>query len=121
MKISPDRSLDEWLGGITGAAEQFDWDAGNLGKNRKHGVEPSEAESLFQRTVFLAGRIVEPAHDEPRWLLLGETDAGRRLALIFTRRGNQLRPISCRSMRRNERRLHDEAKARLEGSSEKGR
>ena len=53
------------------------------------GVEPSEAESLFQRTVFLAGRIVEPAHDEPRWLLLGETDAGRRLALIFTRRGNQ--------------------------------
>lgn len=89
MKISPDRSLDEWLGGITGAAEQFDWDAGNLGKNRKHGVEPSEAESLFQRTVFLAGRIVEPAHDEPRWLLLGETDAGRRLALIFTRRGNQ--------------------------------
>jgi hypothetical protein len=50
----------------------------------------------FHRTVFLAGLIAEPAHDEPRWLLLGETNVRRRLALIFTRRGNQLRPISCR-------------------------
>ena len=61
------------------------------------------------------------AHDEARWLLLGETDAERRLALIFTRRGNQLRPISCRPMRRNERRLYDDAKAKLEGGSEEGR
>ena len=119
MKISPDLSMDEWLSAIIGAAGPFDWDAGNRAKNRKHGVEPSEVESLFRRIVFLAGRIVEPAHDEPRWLLLGETDAGRRLALIFTRRGNQLRAISCRPMRRNERRLYDEA--RLEGSSEEGR
>lgn len=72
-------------------------------------------ESLFRRTVFLAGRIVEPAHDEPRWLLLGETDAGRPLALIFTRRGKKLRPITCRAMRRTERRQYDEAKANLEG------
>jgi uncharacterized DUF497 family protein len=46
-------------------------------------------------------------------------DAG--WALIFTRRANQLRPISCRAMRRNERRLYDDAKAKLEGLSEKGR
>jgi uncharacterized DUF497 family protein len=64
--------------------------------------------------VFLAGSIIEPAHDEPHWLLLGETNAGRRLALIFTRRGEMLRPISCRPMRRNERRLYDEAKANVE-------
>ena len=121
MKLSPDSSLDEWLGGLTGAAGQFDWDAGNRSKGQKHGVEASDVESLFRRTVFLAGRIVEPRHDEPRWLLLGESDAGRRLALIFTRRGNQLRPISCRPMRRNERRLYDEAKATLEGGSEQGR
>lgn len=119
MKLAHDGSLDEWLAGIAGAAGQLDWDAGNRAKNRKHGVESSEVDSLFHRTAFLAGRIVEPAHDEPRWLLLGETDAGRRLALIFTRRGDQLRPISCRAMRRNERRLYDEAK--LEGSSEEGR
>ena len=118
MKLAQDGSLDEWLAGIAGAAGQLDWDAGNRAKNRKHDVQPSEVESLFHRTVFLAGRIVEPAHDEPRWLLLGETAAGRRLALIFTRRRDQLRPISCRPMRRNERRLYEEAK--LEGGSEEG-
>ena len=119
MKLSPDGSLDEWLTKIVGTAGQLDWDAGNRARNRKHGVEPSEVESLFHRTVFLAGRIIEPAHDEPRWLLLGETDARRRLALIFTRRGDQLRPISCRPMRRNERNLYGEAK--VEGGSEEGR
>jgi uncharacterized DUF497 family protein len=81
---------------------------------------PSEVESLFHRTVFLAGRIAEPAYDEPRWLLLGETHTGRRLALIFTGRGDQLRPISCRPMRRNERKLYDEAKANLEGGPKEG-
>ena len=118
MKLAQDGSLDEWLAGITGAQGQLDWDAGNRAKNRKHGVEPSEVESLFHRTAFLAGRIVDPPHDEPRWLLLGETIAGRRLTLIFTRRGDQLRPISCRPMRGNERRLYEEAK--LEGGSEEG-
>jgi uncharacterized DUF497 family protein len=121
VKLAQDGSLDEWPGGIAGAAGQLDRDAGNRAKNRKHRVEPSEVESLFHRTVFLAGRIAEPAHDEPRWLLLGETATGRRLALIFTRRGDRLRPISCRAMRRNERRLYDDAKAKLEGGSEEGR
>jgi len=105
--------LDDWLAGLTGASEEFDWDDGNRSKGQKHEIEPTEVESLFKRTVFLAGRIIEPAHDEPRWLLLGETDAGRRLALIFTRREERLRPISCRAMRRDERRLYDEAKANL--------
>jgi uncharacterized DUF497 family protein len=45
---------------------------------------------------------------------VGETDTGRRLALIFTRRDEKLRPITCRAMRRNERRFYDEAKANAE-------
>lgn len=96
MKLTRDGSLDEWLASIVGAAGEFDRDAGNRAKNRKHGVESSEVESLFHRTAFLAGRIVEPLHDEPRWLLLGETDAGRRLALIFTRRGDSGRSAAAR-------------------------
>jgi uncharacterized DUF497 family protein len=114
VKLEPEAELDEWLAGLEGEPKEFDWDAGNRSKGRKHGVEPSEAESLLHRSVFLAGRIVEPAYDESRWLLLGETDTGRRLALIFTRRDGKLRPITCRAMRRNERRLYGEAKANLE-------
>jgi uncharacterized DUF497 family protein len=80
MKLVGDPAAEAWLEALGGA---FEWDSGNHSKNAKHQVDPSEVESLLQRTVFLAGRIVEPAHDEPRWLLLGETNAGRRLALIF--------------------------------------
>ena len=52
----------------------------------------------------------EPAHGEPRWLVLGEDAAGRRLALVFTRRGNRLRPISCRAMRGKEKALYEKAR-----------
>ncbi|PWU07426.1 MAG: hypothetical protein C5B51_10010 [Terriglobia bacterium] len=40
-------------------------------------------------------------------LILGEGETGRLLALIFTRRGDKLRPISCRPMRIDERRLYE--------------
>jgi uncharacterized DUF497 family protein len=105
------KNAETWLEALS----DFEWHGGNRSKYGKDRVEPSEVESLFQRTVSLAGRIVEPTHDEPRWLLPGETTAGSRLALIFTRRGDKLRPISCRPMRRNERRLYDEAKGSEEG------
>jgi uncharacterized DUF497 family protein len=41
----------------------------------------------------IAGRIVEPSHGEGRWIALGETATGRMVALVFTRRGDLLRPI----------------------------
>lgn len=96
----------EWLS--TGRPS-LEWDDGNSLKNTKHGVEPAQVESLFGNPLLLAGRILEPAHDEPRWLALGSDDDGRRLALIFTRRGDRLRPISCRPMRRGERREYEKA------------
>jgi uncharacterized DUF497 family protein len=66
-------------------------------------------ESILDGAVLFAGRIVEPAHDEPRYLLLGITSGGRHSALIFTRRGDRLRPISCRAMRKREKETYDAA------------
>ncbi|MFI5395795.1 MAG: BrnT family toxin [Candidatus Binatia bacterium] len=105
-----DPAAERWLIALTGAAEEFEWDTGNLTKNRKHGVEPADVQALIGGDLYLAGRIAEPAHEEPRWLVLGEDAAGRRLALVFTRRGNRLRPISCRAMRRKEKALYEEAR-----------
>jgi uncharacterized DUF497 family protein len=74
----------------------------------KHGVRTVEVEAIFYGQKFIfAGTIVDPSHDEWRGLILGESDAGRPLALIFTRRGGKLRPISCRPMRTGERRLYE--------------
>ena len=110
MKLAPDPKAERWLLGLTGAAEEFDWDAGNLSKNSKHGVEPHDIQALIVGDFYFAGRIVEPAHEEPRWLALGEDGAGRRLALVFTRRGERLRPISCRAMRRKEKLLYEQVR-----------
>ena len=69
-------------------------------------IAPAEVESVFRGVPRpdLLGRVVEPVHDESRWVALGTTGAARQVTLIFTRRGEALRPISCRAMRRNERR-----------------
>jgi uncharacterized DUF497 family protein len=114
MRLVPDAAAEGWLVALTGAAEEFDWDAGNLTKNRKHGVEPGDVQALIGGDFYFAGRMVEPAHDESRWLALGEDATGRRLALVFTKRGNQLRPISYRMMRRKERLLYEKARLQEE-------
>ena len=67
-----------------------------------------EIESMLAREKYVfAGRIAAPPHDEWRGLILGENLNGRPLALVFTRRGEKLRPISCRSMRALERRFYE--------------
>jgi hypothetical protein len=89
----------------------FDWDAGNRGKNTKHGVSPREAEEVF---------FVEPLHvtpdethsvSEQRYRALGKTLEGRFLTLICTLRaeGALIRIISARDMHRKERALYDQA------------
>jgi len=100
MRLEDDPETAFWLDRLTGDAEDFDWDEGNQAKHEKHGVAPTEIEAMLRHPLLFAGRIVEPSHSELRWLMLGATAAGRHLALIFTRRGEKLRPISGRPMRR---------------------
>jgi hypothetical protein len=110
MKLAPDPAAERWLMELRGVSEEFEWDSGNLTKNRKHGVEPGDIQEFIGADFYFAGRIAEPTHEEPRWLALGEDAAGRQLALVFTRRDDRLRPISCRPMRREERVLYEKAR-----------
>lgn len=108
MKFILDPPTSLWLRDFIADPDNFDWDDGNKRKNVKHGVSCEEIEAIISEDRFVfAGRIVEPAHDEWRGLILGPTAEGRSLALIFTRRGEKLRPISCRPMRLVERRLYE--------------
>ena len=108
MKTIPDLEAALWLGEFDFTPDNFDWDAGNERKNLKHGVTADEIESIFAQAEYVfAGRIIEPTRDEWRGLILGPTSASRALALIFTRRGEKLRPISCRPMRIEERRSYE--------------
>ncbi|MDE2313709.1 MAG: BrnT family toxin [Elusimicrobia bacterium] len=40
---------------------------------------------------------------------MGRSAAGNLLTLIFTRRGEKLRPISCRRMRKEEKALYEKS------------
>jgi len=50
----------------------LEWDAGNSTKSQaKRGFYIADVESIFDVPLLFAGRIVEPAHEEPRYLSLG--------------------------------------------------
>jgi uncharacterized protein len=86
----------------------FDWDAGNTTKNWDlHQVTQAECEQpFFNRPILVA---VDERHsaEERRYAALGQTQAGRRLAIVFTIRGTLVRVISARNMSRRERRFYE--------------
>ena len=112
MKFERDPDLVRWLELLTITKDSFQWDRGNVTKNAKHGVRKEEVEEVFQNPFVLAGRILEPYHPENRWIMFGETLKGRRLTLIFTVRDGLIRPISCRSMRKEEGKYYEEVNKR---------
>ena len=88
----------------------MEWDAGNSTKSQtKRRFTQADMESLVDAPMLFVGRILEPAHPEARYLLLDMTFDGRHAALIFARRGEKLRPISCRAMRRKKKEAYDGA------------
>ncbi len=89
---------------LTAQLVGFDWDRGNAEKNwTRHGVSRAEAEEVFfNRPVLLAEDATHSAH-ERRYNLLGLSNRGRRLSVIFTVRQNLVRVISARPMSRKER------------------
>lgn len=109
MRLVDDPDTARWLEELAGP-EGFEWDRGNRTKSEvKHGFAEADVESIFASPMLFAGRIVEPVSGETRYLLLGVTADGRYAALVFTRRGEKLRPISCRAMRRKEKEQYDAA------------
>jgi uncharacterized DUF497 family protein len=88
------------LGQFTG----FDWNEGNRGKNwEKHGVTDSECEQVFFNQPLLVFADTEHSEEEQRYYVLGRTDRGRRLFVVFTPRGGRIRVISAREMTKRER------------------
>lgn len=89
----------------------FDWDRANAEKIREgHQVTPGECEEAFLNEPFLLAKDEKHSQREPRYYALGQTEAGRRLFLVFTIREQLVRVISARDMSRRERREYGRAK-----------
>ena len=86
---------------------EFEWDVGNKGKNKKHGVEDSESEEAFfdEKKIILKDAL--HSANEPRFILLGQTKKNRLLFIVFTRRGKKLRIISARDVNKKEKYLYE--------------
>ena len=73
----------------------FDWDAGNEDHVLNHGVEPGEVEEA----LLDPARIQANAHNVPeerRYALIGATEEGRVLFVVYAARGAKIRPITAR-------------------------
>ncbi|MBM3791119.1 MAG: BrnT family toxin [Acidobacteria bacterium] len=90
----------------------FDWDSGNAPKLwERHQVTPGECEQVFFGELLLVARDVRHSQAEQRWAAWGRTTEGRALAVVFTLRGELIRPLSARDMNRKERRLYEQAES----------
>lgn len=89
---------------------EFEWDKGNSGKNKKHGVSDEESEEIFSDSN--KAKYPDPKHSntEPRYVLTGQTRNRRQLFIIYTIRKNRIRIISARDLnKKKERHLYEEA------------
>jgi len=86
----------------------FDWDAGNTAKNWDlHQVTQAECEQAFFNRPILVTVDEGYSAEERRYAALGQTEAGRRLSIVFTIRETLVRVISARNMSRRERRFYE--------------
>ena len=77
----------------------FEWDEGNFTKNwEKHGVLNLECEQIFFNKPLITQRDDKHSMNEPRYYALGQTDAYRKLFIVFTIRINLIRVIIARDM-----------------------
>lgn len=91
----------------TSGLEGFEWDEANLTKNwEKHHVRPTECEQVFFNLPLVVAEDSAHSVAETRYFVLGQTDGGRRLFLVFTIRKRRIRIISARDMSLKERRTY---------------
>ena len=92
---------------LLASARGFEWDEANMLKNwEKHEVSPFECEQVFFNRPLVAHHSEGRIEEEERYYVLGKTDAGRMLFLVFTMRGDRIRVISARPMSRGERKVY---------------
>ena len=70
----------------------FDWDEGNKQKNwEKHKVDYRECEEVFFNQPLLISDDIKHSSQEKRYYVLGQSDTGRTLFLVFTISNNKIR------------------------------
>ena len=94
---------------ILSLVDGFEWDRGNITKNwERHSVTNSECEDVFFNNSFFVKKDIPDSLKESRYFVLGKTESGRLLFIVFIIRNNKIRVISARDMSRKERKIYEE-------------
>jgi len=92
---------------VLATATGFQWDDGNIDKNwEKHSVSFLECEEVFFNELLVVAPEYVNTRGEERYIVLGKTDSGRRLLVVFALRDRKIRVISARDMSKKERRYY---------------
>jgi uncharacterized protein len=88
---------------------EFEWDKGNIDKNKKHGVDYKEIEEVFFDDAKKTFPDELHSNGETRYRIIGRTKNDRLLFVVFTIRNGKIRVISARDLNRKEVPLYEEA------------
>ena len=87
---------------------EFEWDPEKANENlRKHGVDFSEAATVFFDPLSLT--VSDPLHsqDENRFVITGLSESRRHLVVVHVDRGDRIRIISARTATAGERERYE--------------
>ncbi|MGH7467326.1 MAG: BrnT family toxin [Longimicrobiales bacterium] len=89
-------------------ALEFEWDPKKAEANKKkHDVSFEEAGTAFVDPLHEVIADPRPSQGEERFVLFGQSNTGRLLAVMHTERGERIRIISARVATPRERRQHE--------------
>ena len=89
----------------------FEWDKGNINKNlKRHEVTNQGAEEVFSNDPKFIFEDTKHSVKEKRFGLFGQTNEGRKLSIIFTKRKDKVRIVTARDMSRKERKAYEKIK-----------
>jgi len=93
---------------VVGKVFEFEWDKGNVNKNKKHKVKDKETEEVFfdKNKVIYKDKL--HSKHEDRFIIIGKTKEDRLLYAVFTKRGKKNRIISARDINKKEVKLYEE-------------
>lgn len=78
---------------LVGSALEFDWDEANVAHIARHSVLPEEVEQVLGNDAFDVG--FELVSGEERWTSIGHTAGLRVLVVVWTMRGERVRPVTA--------------------------
>ncbi len=94
------------------SVSSFEWDEGNAYKSeQKHKISQGDAEEVFFNQPVYFFDDIRHSRTEARWIVLGRTNQGLGLSIVFTlrRKNSLIRVISARPMSRKERIIYEKA------------